>query len=1043
MTCSAQPDWIAAAYHLLTPPPSGLYLGEALIVELEIRNTGVVPWLARGGHPVRLGYRWLDLAGTPVVADGGRADLPAPVPPGMSVRAEIRVESPPQAGRYVLQVELLEEGIDWFSRRGVPPLTLEVSFAPPTATRVTILNGNVVARDAVGSHVTAQLETLRAAGYHTLVITGFVDHRLPAAVRRSMVMVEPDHLHRRISPAAAAAADHLHQSDVVIVNYSSYYDLVELIREIRRGVVIFDYHGVTPPELWGAEWPGYQDLVRGRNNLALVRYADYAIGHSQFTCDELIATGLIAPERVILMPYAVVETSGYAGAPDPAVVERFALTGRHILLYVGRIARNKRVHELVEALPIILERHPDTQLLIVGDDQAPAYRAYADEVRDRAVELGVADHVRFTGQVDDATLEELYRACTVFVTASIHEGFCMPVVEAMARGRPVVAADATALPHTLGGAGLLFPPGDHRALAEQVCRLLDELPRPADRNDPLAIHALPPADAAEIAMLRSRTIAVVTPRYGPQVLGGAETGLRSWAEQLAAHGYRVEALTTGTVDMADWRDHLAPGVEQVNGVTVRRFPTAPVEAHIFHRLLQAANRGERLRYADEQLLMANNLRSLELERYVADHADEYACLIFAPYLFGTTYWPLRRVPERSFLVPCLHDEPVAYLSVFRELMEESSALLFNTPAESALASQQMGVNNPYRECLGFGFPDDPPVGDAERFRTRRGISGPLLLYSGRLEPAKNVPLLLEWFIRYKTEHPSPLTLALTGVGSVALPTRDDVVGLGQLDDEQELRDAYAAALALCQLSQNESFSIVIMESWLQGRPVIVHAACPVTHEHVRHSGGGYAVEDYGAFRAALDALLADPAHADALGARGREYVRTNYSWSVLLPRIEEALARFTRPRPLYARLAQRGVVRALAFTRQRFADELLTLLEKALAENMPALTAIQRRVLRDQASVARPSYSVHSRAPIVGPLIAWLRRQLTSHLKEPYLDPIVADQERFNYNLLETLLPLLDASLREQRRLRAEVALLRSKLERLGVNLPSSDETSR
>jgi hypothetical protein len=371
---------------------------------------------------------------------------------------------------------------------------------------------------------------------------------------------------------------------------------------------------------------------------------------------------------------------------------------------------------------------------------------------------------------------------------------------------------------------------------------------------------------------------------------------------------------------------------------------------------------------------------------------------------------------------------VAHLSIFRELLERSAALLFNTAAESDLASQGLGVANPYRACLGFGFADDPPAGDATRFRARTGLTGPFILYSGRLEPAKNVPLLLEWFAAYKAERPGSLALVLTGTGSVALPERPDVVSVGHLDDST-LHDAYAAATALCQLSLNESFSIVLMEAWLQGCPAIVHANCPVTREHVERSGGGYAVAAYPEFSAALDTLLSDAEYRAALGARGRAYVRAEYSWSVLLPRIEEALARLSRPRRLYARLAQRGVARALAFTRQRFTDELLTLVERALGEWPASFIAVRQEALHHVARVARPDYQVRSRAPIVGPLIAWVRRQLTAHLKEPYLDPVIASQERFNRDLLETLLPVLDASLREQRLLRAEVERLRERLE--------------
>ncbi|MGQ9895435.1 MAG: glycosyltransferase family 4 protein, partial [Roseiflexus sp.] len=265
------------------------------------------------------------------------------------------------------------------------------------------------------------------------------------------------------------------------------------------------------------------------------------------------------------------------------------------------------------------------------------------------------------------------------------------------------------------------------------------------------------------------------------------------------------------------------------------------------------------------------------------------------------------------------------------MLERAAAIFFNSEEEEAFATRVLGVTNPYRACLGFGFPDHPEPGNPHRFREWSGITGPFLLYAGRLEHGKNVPLLIDYFIRYKAERPGALTLALSGTGDISPPSRHDIVVLGTLPREV-LNDAFAGALALCQLSLNESFSLVLMESWLQGRPVIVHADCAVTNGHVTRSGGGYAARSYEDFRAAVDALLASDEHAATLGARGKAYVVERYTWSRLLPRIEENIVRFSRPRPLYARLAQRGIARALEFTRQRFEDDFLDLVEHALAE---------------------------------------------------------------------------------------------------------------
>ncbi|MFV9504349.1 MAG: glycosyltransferase [Oscillochloridaceae bacterium umkhey_bin13] len=1016
-----------AYYSTSDPFPAALVCGEALLIELHVTNTGMLPWDARGAHPVALAYIWREADGG-VALEGNWTPLGIDVAVGAAHQLEVRIETPGKPGSYQLELGLVVQGVAWLRDLGVDPLTVAITLQHPHKPRVTVINGNCVAHDAVGGHVVAQLLALRAAGYLPLLLTEFVDDRLPRDVRRSMITLNRYHYANpdaRVKPAL----EHFRQSEIVIVNYSTYYDLVELIREIRWATIIFDYHGVTPPEHWGPEWPGYQNLVQGRDNLNLVRYADYGIGHSQFTCDELIATGQIAASRVSLMPYAVIDEAGYAGAPDPAVLERFGLTGKYVLLYVGRMARNKGVSDLVAALPLILAQYPETVLLLVGDNKLPAYKGYADEVQAQAEALGVAAHVIFAGQVDDATLEACYRACTVFVTASLHEGFCMPVVEAMARGRPVVATNTTALPHTLGGAGLLFDPHDGVTLAAHIKTLLAELPPPDKLDDPLTIHRLEPASAAELAALRERPLAVVTPRYGPQVLGGAESGLRAWAEQLAARGYPVEALSTATLYMDDWADQLSTGVEVLNGVTVRRFSTDKVDAGMFHITLLHAASGEHVRYSEEARFMANNLRSSALEQYVREHAEAYSCLIYTPYLFGTCYWPVMAAPTKAVLVPCLHDEPAARLIHFREMLESAAALFFNTEVESAFASTALQVANPYRTSIGYGFPDIPLAGDAQRFRATYGLEEPVLLYSGRLEHAKNVPLLLDYFVRYKAERPAArLTLVLAGNGDVLVPQRPDILPLGMISDAQALADAYAAAMVLCQPSLNESFSIVIMEAWQQGTPVMVHADCAVTRDHVERSGGGFAFAHFAAFSAALDELLAAPTRVTELGAAGQAYVQQRYAWSNLLDRFEQNLALFSRPRSRYSHLSQQGVVRALAFTRQRFADALLDLVDRARADLPVVLHGARYQELAQAALVTRPSYVVQSRMPLLGRLIAWIRRQLTAHLKEPYLDPIIMDQEAFNRELVTTLIPALEESLREQRRLRAEVEMLREEV---------------
>jgi O-antigen biosynthesis protein len=235
--------------------------------------------------------------------------------------------------------------------------------------------------------------------------------------------------------------------------------------------VVFDYHGVTSPQLWDA--PGADALVEGQRRLDLARYADYAIAHSDFTRQELAATGALDPRRVYQMGYAVPLERFRPGLRSADLMMRYNLAAdQPVLLYVGRMADNKRIPDLVRGLAYVREQLPNTALLLVGDDRTTPYTQTVAQVHELAAQLGVASAVIFAGQVPDDELAAHYQLADVFVTASLHEGFCIPAIEAMACGLPVVGAHATALPSTIGPAGLTFRPEDPADLAAKVLELL-------------------------------------------------------------------------------------------------------------------------------------------------------------------------------------------------------------------------------------------------------------------------------------------------------------------------------------------------------------------------------------------------------------------------------------------------------------------------------------------------------------------------------------------------------------------------------------------
>lgn len=464
---------LGVAYELVEPLPEAR-VDLAMILRVRVHNTGPAPWSNRGAYPVNLSYHWFDIHGQPVDFEGLRAIMPGPLRPGESVELELQVEPPPRPGDYQLVLDMVEEGVDWFSMQGISGFHIPVTVAPHPGNmpRVCIVNGNCTMRDAVGTHVINQIRFFLDRGYHTVALLEHVDPRQPAKMRRHIVQTTIEDLREHSdNPQVRRGIRQFQNADLYIFNYSTFYPLIDAIRLVDHGIVIFDYHGVTPPHLW--EGPGIETLIEGQRRLSLAQYADYAIGHSSYTCNELIQTGAISPERVFQMGYPVALDHFRPGPKPEMLLERYGLTAEQpVLLYVGRMAVNKRVEDLVRALPMVREQLPDAVLVLVGDNQTPAFALLAARVKQLIEQLGLDDAVIFTGMIPDDELVLHYQLADVFVTASVHEGFCIPVLEAMASGVPVVGAHATALPETIGSGGLTFRPEDPADLAEKVLSIL-------------------------------------------------------------------------------------------------------------------------------------------------------------------------------------------------------------------------------------------------------------------------------------------------------------------------------------------------------------------------------------------------------------------------------------------------------------------------------------------------------------------------------------------------------------------------------------------
>lgn len=371
-------------------------------------------------------------------------------------------------------------------------------------------------------------------------------------------------------------------------------------------------------------------------------------------------------------------------------------------------------------------------------------------------------------------------------------------------------------------------------------------------------------------------LAFVVQRYGAAISGGAELHCRWIAEHMSRHS-DVEVLTTRADDYITWQNHYRRGRDAVNGVPVRRFGVTRrrrperfgrVQEHVFRNEHREA---DELRWLDEE-----GPRAPGLIRYIRRHAADYDYFVFFSYRYYHSYWGIRAVPEKSILVPTAERDPVIHLRIFRDLFNLPRAIVYNSVEERNMINEVSGNSGVPGDVVGVGS-EVPAASSGARFRAAHGVEGDYVLYVGRIDENKGCPNLFRNFLRFKSETGSPARLVLIGSSVLPVPAHPDILSMGFLP-EQDKFDALDGALALVMPSFYESLSMVILEAWAMGKPVLANAHCEVLRGQCLRSNAGLFYEDYGEFREALALLLGSPELRRALGANGRNYYEANYSW---------------------------------------------------------------------------------------------------------------------------------------------------------------------
>lgn len=394
-----------------------------------------------------------------------------------------------------------------------------------------------------------------------------------------------------------------------------------------------------------------------------------------------------------------------------------------------------------------------------------------------------------------------------------------------------------------------------------------------------------------------KKIGFVSPWYGETIPGGAEMEMRGLVKHFSEAGLEVEVLTTCVKEFAsDWNvNYYKAGEEKLGNIIVRRFKVNKRDTQAFDAINAKLMKHQHVSAEEGEKFLHEMVNSSDLYKYMEEHQDEYSIFIFIPYMFGTTYYGSKVCPEKSVLIPCFHDEAYIYIEQYKNAFENVGGISYLSQPECDLANRVFNLENVEQQVTGAGVDTDMSY-DAERFRKKFGIDAPFILYAGRKDVGKNIYTLIKYLEVYRTRYnDSRLKLVMIGGGDVTIPEnmKDEIIDLGYVD-KQDKYDACAAALALCQPSKNESFSIVIMESWLCERPVLVSGKCAVTRNFVSDSNAGLYFESYGEFEGAVNYLIEHKDIADHMGKLGRKYVLERFAWDVVVGNYKKLFDRVTK-----------------------------------------------------------------------------------------------------------------------------------------------------
>lgn len=386
-------------------------------------------------------------------------------------------------------------------------------------------------------------------------------------------------------------------------------------------------------------------------------------------------------------------------------------------------------------------------------------------------------------------------------------------------------------------------------------------------------------------------ITFVAPRYGADVVGGAELGARALATRLSADGMDVSVLTSRARSFDTWADEYPEGTTIEEGVSVSRFsvdrPRSPNFAASCDRLLrhpEQASMQDAWQWIDEQ-----GPTSSDLLEAIAE--VDCGVLSFTPYMYHPAVRGVASARVPTVLHAAAHPEPPLRLPVFDGLFNSVSAIAHYSRLEQRLVLDRFPSTILTPQVV-MGLPVEAPDFEIDPVGARAAFGlgdEPFVLFLGRVLRSKGTHELVDFFAATR-ERRGGGKLVIVGPVADEIPNSKGVVCVGPVSEQHKF-GLLAAAGALINPSPLESFSLVVLEAWLAGTPVLVNGWCGPTRDHCEQSGGGLWYSNFVEFEVSLNRLLDDVDLRDSLAEAGRAYVTESFSWPAVRRRYLSLISR--------------------------------------------------------------------------------------------------------------------------------------------------------